>query len=91
MLAPIREDRGAQHVPVCGAELSIREGRRLEEAADGRRARRQAAAETDRSLDVPVKLFLWGPIFQFLGVNIGNYWRCTLFYIPILIWRVGKQ
>ena len=45
MLAPIREDRGAQHVPVCGAELSIREGRRLEEAADGRRARRQAAAE----------------------------------------------
>ena len=66
-------------------------GRRLEEAADGRRARRQAAAETDRSLDVPVKLFLWGPIFQFLGVNIGNYWRCTLFYIPILIWRVGKQ
>jgi len=45
VLAQIREDRGAQHVPVCGAELWIREGRRLEEAADGRRARRQAAAE----------------------------------------------
>ena len=43
VLAPIREDRGAQHVPVCGVELPIREGRRLEEAVDGRRARRQAA------------------------------------------------
>jgi len=45
VLVPIREDRGGQHVPVCGAELPIREGRRLEEAADSRRARRQAAAE----------------------------------------------
>jgi len=41
VLAPIREDRGAQHVPVCGVELPIREGHQLEEVVDGRRARRQ--------------------------------------------------
>ena len=88
MLAPIREDRGAQHVPVCGAELSIREGRRLEEAADGRRARRQAAAE---QIGCRMKIIFVGPIFQFLGVNMGNYWRCTLFCILILIWGIDKQ
>ena len=65
VLAQIREDRGAQYVPVCGAELWIREGRRLEEAADGRRARRQAAAE-----QIGPRMSLWN---YFCGANFSIF------------------
>ena len=52
-------------------------------AAGGGAGARWAASAADRIAGKPE--------FLFFGVKIRNYWRWTLYYLPKLIWRVGKQ